>query len=189
MTKLYRVFSQTGRLLYIGIANRLGVRLTQHEERADWFNEMAVVEVSRYHTRDEALIAEGQAINKERPQYNQRASGSSIVRRRRPDFEEQIALRLAHARARLGGYILATVGLYCDTRGCPVREITLHVKELPGDEEPRLPASLRCPACGQPAKPDMFTGLVYRDQEPAGGWPAVDVATFLADGPKYERIA
>ena len=69
-TSLYRHFDNNGKLLYIGISLSFLNRLGQHAEHAHWFNSIKRVEVEHFETRNDALIAELDAIVKEKPAYN-----------------------------------------------------------------------------------------------------------------------
>jgi predicted GIY-YIG superfamily endonuclease len=69
-TALYRAFDATRRLLYVGISSNALRRLSQHRGRADWFCELAYLEVEWFETRDLALAAERTAIKAERPAFN-----------------------------------------------------------------------------------------------------------------------
>lgn len=182
MTSVYRVFAQHGRLLYVGIANRLGVRLRQHEERSDWFAETAFVEISRYATRDAALAAEGKAIDEESPTYNQRASGRAARRRDHGAAEhhrQDIQRRLLNARTRVGP-LFDEIALYCDNSACVVREIRLHIKE----HDSELTPALRCPSCGQQVKAD-WVGCVRRERVSE---EITDITTFLGAADDFEVL-
>jgi predicted GIY-YIG superfamily endonuclease len=67
---LYRFYSDTGQLLYIGITNNPGHRFSQHQTSKPWWHEVAGISVERYNTRAAALAAERRAISVERPKYN-----------------------------------------------------------------------------------------------------------------------
>jgi hypothetical protein len=69
-TDLYRHFDSDGVLLYVGISLSAVLRLSQHKERAVWRDRIARVEVVSYPTRDEAKVAEAEAIKSEHPRYN-----------------------------------------------------------------------------------------------------------------------
>lgn len=69
-TWLYRMWDQSGNLLYIGISNNAFTRFSQHEKAKPWINEVARWERDRFDDRESALKAEREAIKKERPKYN-----------------------------------------------------------------------------------------------------------------------
>jgi len=69
-TTLYRHFSGDGTLLYVGISLSWPARTKSHARGSRWFDLVARVEIERFSTREEALIAEREAIKAERPQFN-----------------------------------------------------------------------------------------------------------------------
>lgn len=69
-TDLYRHFSRTGKLLYVGISYSAFVRLSQHSDNSHWFDKIKIVKIQKFNSREEALIAEKIAIEKEKPLYN-----------------------------------------------------------------------------------------------------------------------
>jgi excinuclease UvrABC nuclease subunit len=69
-TALYRHFDAAGRLLYVGISLSAVQRLAQHRLTAHWFERIARIEIEWRDSREEALIAEIQAIARERPECN-----------------------------------------------------------------------------------------------------------------------
>ena len=69
-TTLYRHFDLNGNLLYVGISLSALSRLHQHEQEAHWFNRIDVIQLEQFATRPEALAAEKDAIQIERPAYN-----------------------------------------------------------------------------------------------------------------------
>lgn len=68
--QLYRHFDAAGDLLYVGISLSAIGRLAQHRASADWFDQIAKVEIEQFETRDLALAAEAAAIDTERPRHN-----------------------------------------------------------------------------------------------------------------------
>lgn len=70
-TALYRHFDANGTLLYVGISATPAYRLNQHIDR-EWFNDIRLVKVEMYPTREEALEAEINAIKTEAPRFNSR---------------------------------------------------------------------------------------------------------------------
>lgn len=81
MTALYRHYAQDGSLLYVGISCKPITRLKQHEHDSSWAVEIARVEVSRFESREAALKAEREAIQKERPKFNK------VHARTRPEWK------------------------------------------------------------------------------------------------------
>jgi len=68
-TALYRHFDAADTLLYVGISLSAVQRLSQHSDKP-WFNAIARVEVQWLETREEALLAEAEAIATEKPVWN-----------------------------------------------------------------------------------------------------------------------
>lgn len=69
-TALYRHYNVNGTLLYVGISSRHLVRLGSHAENADWRDMIATVKVEHFDSREEALVAEREAIQSEEPLFN-----------------------------------------------------------------------------------------------------------------------
>lgn len=70
MTNLYRHYNTTGILLYVGISLSAIRRLSQHSNRSRWFNQIAMIKIEKFESRDEAQFAEKQAIENEGPLFN-----------------------------------------------------------------------------------------------------------------------
>lgn len=66
---LYRHWSTTGTLLYIGISLNAVARLAQHKDKS-WFPRIATITVERFETYAEAEVAELRAICYEGPIHN-----------------------------------------------------------------------------------------------------------------------
>jgi hypothetical protein len=66
---LYRMFDDTGQLLYVGITGTLSQRFTNHHEKPWWPN-VADVTVEMHPNRDAVLAAEKTAIQTEKPLHN-----------------------------------------------------------------------------------------------------------------------
>jgi hypothetical protein len=67
--QLYRHFNNKDELLYVGISLSAIARLSQHHD-AEWFYQIARVEVQAFDDREAALRAEAFAINDEKPIFN-----------------------------------------------------------------------------------------------------------------------
>lgn len=67
---LYRHFDAQGVLLYVGISLHAMVRLTQHRDASEWYEQSVRMTIERFASRRELLLAERIAIRKERPRYN-----------------------------------------------------------------------------------------------------------------------
>jgi predicted GIY-YIG superfamily endonuclease len=69
-TTLYRLFSDDGALLYVGIAGNPGRRFEQHRKDKPWWGQVAEIKLEHFQTRTAALTAETAAIKAERPRHN-----------------------------------------------------------------------------------------------------------------------
>lgn len=69
-TALYRYFDADDQLLYIGITGDLAVREVSHIRDSSWMEFAARSTIERYPTRRDALDAERDAIETERPLFN-----------------------------------------------------------------------------------------------------------------------
>lgn len=69
-TTLYRLLDNTNELLYVGIAGNPGRRFEQHKADKPWWGEVTHIDLIHFGTREEALIAEREAIQTEHPRYN-----------------------------------------------------------------------------------------------------------------------
>lgn len=69
-TALYRHFDAAGELLYVGISLNAVSRLAQHRIEANWFDEIARIDIEWHPTREAAESAERTAIQAEHPRHN-----------------------------------------------------------------------------------------------------------------------
>lgn len=67
---VYRAFDRAGRLLYVGCASDVGVRLGSHAKSSPWWIYHDRVESEWFETRQEAEAAEARAIATEHPRWN-----------------------------------------------------------------------------------------------------------------------
>jgi hypothetical protein len=67
---LYRAFDAQGSLLYVGISVSAINRLIAHRTDSEWYGLCARLEITPYLSRHEALTAEVNAIEDERPRFN-----------------------------------------------------------------------------------------------------------------------
>jgi predicted GIY-YIG superfamily endonuclease len=84
MTALYRHFSASGDLLYVGISCKPITRLKQHEHDASWAAQIARVEIEQFADRAAALEAERNAIRAEKPKHNVAHARSAPVWKAEP---------------------------------------------------------------------------------------------------------
>ena len=78
-TALYRHFSVSGELLYVGISNSPAKRWSQHTGSAHWTFSVAYVTIQWFDNRKSALIAEQRAIGGENPINNKQRPSLGIV--------------------------------------------------------------------------------------------------------------
>jgi hypothetical protein len=108
-TVLYRYFSKTGELLYIGITDRPHKqRHGEHRAEKRWFADIDRVETASFATRTLALEAERAAIVAERPVHN---IESRRVLSGKSSAEKMRALR---QRTRGAGYVLRHLWVHPD---------------------------------------------------------------------------
>lgn len=67
---LYRFYSATGQLLYVGITANPPMRFKAHRHTKDWWPEVVGITLERYATRGDLANAERRAIQVERPLHN-----------------------------------------------------------------------------------------------------------------------
>lgn len=70
VTSVYRMWDSRGDLLYVGVTCRHGDRIHEHLLSKPWFKKVAEIEWEEYPCRLDAMFAEAEAINRERPRYN-----------------------------------------------------------------------------------------------------------------------
>lgn len=67
---LYRFYSKTGQLLYVGITTNPPQRFKAHGREKDWWGQVAGITCESYDNRNDLLSAERRAIQVERPEHN-----------------------------------------------------------------------------------------------------------------------
>ena len=70
VTSLYRHFDAKGTLLYVGISLNTVNRLCQHKTSSPWINDISLIKIEQFNTREEAIEAEKTAIQNECPLHN-----------------------------------------------------------------------------------------------------------------------
>ena len=68
--KLYKIYNNDGRLLYIGISDKLLSRISSHIKRKPWSDEISIIRIDNFKSREELEEAERSAIGAEKPLYN-----------------------------------------------------------------------------------------------------------------------
>lgn len=74
---LYRMFDYSNTLLYVGISQSFFNRVDQHAADKDWFCDVERITAERFGTRQEALIHEKNAIQREKPMHNKMHNGNN----------------------------------------------------------------------------------------------------------------
>lgn len=72
---LYRFYSATDELLYIGITNRPPDRFKCHQDSKEWWATVSRIEIENYSSREELAAAERKAIRSENPKFNVQHNG------------------------------------------------------------------------------------------------------------------
>jgi predicted GIY-YIG superfamily endonuclease len=70
MAKLYRHYDVDGNLLYVGVSLNAVARFVQHRATKNWVDEVTMITIEAYPTREAAFKAERLAIQTERPKHN-----------------------------------------------------------------------------------------------------------------------
>jgi len=76
---VYRFYNAKGDLLYVGITNRLPVRLGEHEGDKAWWSEVERITVTHLSNRKDAELLEKAAIKEEKPKYNIAHNGTVAI--------------------------------------------------------------------------------------------------------------
>lgn len=74
---LYRFYTESGELLYVGITNDPQRRFSDHGAEKPWWRRVAQIKIERFRTRRELAGAEIKAIETERPRYNRAYSAGA----------------------------------------------------------------------------------------------------------------
>ena len=134
--QLYRHFDAAGDLLYVGISLSAVGRLAQHRSSADWFDQIAKIEIEQFETRDLALAAEAAAINAERPKYNRVIPFTTGKPRQILSLDEQRQL-IAELRASFPDHLAVQLAL-----------ADYEVLAIEANPE-LLKDTVECPACAE----------------------------------------
>jgi len=67
---LYRYFDKNKNLLYVGISTSAIGRMLQHKQYSFWFKSISRMTVENFNSREDAVVAEREAIKKEKPLHN-----------------------------------------------------------------------------------------------------------------------
>lgn len=69
-TTLYRFYDKDNNLLYVGITGLMPRRINQHAAKSEWHKYAIRAELEHFASRQEAAVAETNAIKNELPKYN-----------------------------------------------------------------------------------------------------------------------
>jgi predicted GIY-YIG superfamily endonuclease len=97
---VYRCYSNSGQLLYVGETGDLGTRLADHAKKL-WFVQVRGITLEWYADELEALKAERRAIHVEHPKYNKQHNGNAraLPATPRPPKRQRTATQTAEQRA------------------------------------------------------------------------------------------
>ena len=70
MNVLYRMFSESGELVYIGSSGQFSERLARHLKETSWFCDVVTIKLEYFETLRQARQAEWLAIQAEHPLQN-----------------------------------------------------------------------------------------------------------------------
>ena len=122
MHTLYRFFNAEGTLLYVGITNDPGRRMTKHRGGKSWWLEVARVEMEQHPDRLALRAAELKAIEHERPlyniQHNRPAARVAAQPESTPITDETWAFTDRYGRDRTG----LRIALYWEAHGDPITD-------------------------------------------------------------------
>lgn len=131
-TALYRYLDRAGALLYVGVADRLGRRLNEHEDCDQWSSEAEGLTVTWYPNRVAALNAERDAIRDEKPRHNRDPGHLSDDGKRTPIRSVRIS------DVDWADLLTATVAMRSD-RGTVIRQMLRWYLRRPGAKLPERP--------------------------------------------------
>ena len=90
-TSLYRFFDSNDQLIYVGITSRHAERWDEHGKNSAWWLHVDHATISHFQSRTDALHAEAEAIENEKPLYNvSRSKVNSQSRRNRALMSGQL---------------------------------------------------------------------------------------------------
>jgi predicted GIY-YIG superfamily endonuclease len=67
---LYRMRSDNGQLLYVGMTLNPHIRLESHRKNKEWWSDVATIRLQHFESSEEVAAAEREAIRTEHPLYN-----------------------------------------------------------------------------------------------------------------------
>lgn len=70
LTTVYRHFDAHGRLLYVGKTMHFRKRSLEHKRDSSWFREVRTIQVEHFDSARDAVLAEIDAVEREKPLYN-----------------------------------------------------------------------------------------------------------------------
>jgi predicted GIY-YIG superfamily endonuclease len=81
---LYRISDVAGNLLYVGATTNWPRRIYDHERKKPWYRKAMLIKLAHFDTFEELEIAEGNAISRDRPQFNYTLRKANRGKPRRP---------------------------------------------------------------------------------------------------------
>lgn len=174
MTHLYRHFNAGGELLYVGISLSAVHRLGQHKEHSHWFSTISRVEIQKFETREEALLAETHAIRDEKPKHNIKKRSAEKTKNEKTEYVTAYA---ENARNELVGMVVNFNLLYTYQEVAKILRIgTATVKLLV--QEKKLGTVIL-----PPTKEGMsHHGTPYKEKEFVSGWQLISYFEKLHKG-------
>jgi len=99
---VYRCYSDSGQLLYVGETGDLGTRLADHAKKP-WFVQVRGITLESYADELDALKAERRAIHVEHPKYNKQHNGTArtLAAPRQPAKRRRVVTQTAEQRAQV----------------------------------------------------------------------------------------
>lgn len=82
-TTLYRHYDKENLLLYVGISSAPLTRQQNHAETSPWWEQITLITLEHFASRQEALRAEKLAIIKEKPLFNTMLSRDELLPRQK----------------------------------------------------------------------------------------------------------
>lgn len=87
LTHLYRCYDHAGKLLYVGMSGNSLDRWMSHKRKSPWSDDVALMTVDHYPTKEAAIDAEAEVILTEKPPLNLTVA----LNRKRADIERRSA--------------------------------------------------------------------------------------------------
>lgn len=122
-TWVYKHYSASGEVLYIGVSKDPLLRTCNHLQTATWFDQVARIELEKFEDRDSALAAEGRLILELRPAHNRLAIVDGLVQR--VSYPEDRRNRYMEIRDEMCT-VINSLGIKQASKTLLMSELTLH---------------------------------------------------------------